>query len=124
MNEDFGPRGIFPKIEPPVNRFARNPLLPKRKSVTPNLDLSGSYRETNLLYLKRKVVATGNFRRSPGMRVKCEVEDLPCWAIVDTGASTSLVSRHMASLVGKPVNPLPRRLLGPIGNVMPIDGKL
>ena len=70
------------------------------------------------------VVATGNFRRSPGMWVKCEVEDLPCWAIVDTGASTSLISRHMASLVGKPVNPHPRRLLGPIGNVMPIDGKM
>ena len=70
------------------------------------------------------VVATGNFRRSPGMWVKCEVEDLPCWAIVDTGASTSLISRHVASLVGKPVNPHPHRLLGPIGNVMPIDGKM
>ena len=70
------------------------------------------------------VVATGNYRRSPGMWVKCEVEDLPCWAIVDTGASTSLLSRHMASLVGKPVNPHPHRLLGPIGNLMPIDGKM
>ena len=58
------------------------------------------------------------------MWVKCEVEDLPCWAIVDTGTSTSLISRHMASLVGKPVNPHPHRLLGPIGNVMPIDGKM
>ena len=70
------------------------------------------------------VVATGNFRRSPGMWVKSEVEDLPCWVIVDTGASTSLISRHMASLVGKPVNPHPHRLLGPIGNVMPTDGKM
>ena len=70
------------------------------------------------------VVATGNFRRSPGMWVKCEVEELPCWGIVDTGASTSLISRHMASLVGKPVNPHPHRLLGPIDNVMPIDGKM
>ena len=58
------------------------------------------------------------------MWVKCEVEDLPCWAIVDTGASTSLIIRHMASLVGKPVNPHPHGLLGPIGNVMPIDGKM
>ena len=58
------------------------------------------------------------------MCVKWEVEDLPCWAIVDTGASTSLISRNMASLVGKPVNPHPHRLLGPIGNVMPIDGKM
>ena len=70
------------------------------------------------------VVATGNFRPSPGMWVKCEIEDLPCWARVDTGASTSLVSRNMGSLVGKPVNPHPHRLLGPIGNVMPIDGKM
>ena len=30
----------------------------------------------------------------------------------------------MASLVGKPVNPHPHRLLGPIGNVMPIDRKM
>ena len=67
------------------------------------------------------VVATGNFRRSPGLWVKCEVKDLPCWAIVDTGASTSLISRHMASLVGKAVNPHPHRLLGPIGNVIPVD---
>ena len=58
------------------------------------------------------------------MWVKCEVEDLPCWAIVDAGASTSLISRHMASFVGKPVNLHPHRLLGPIGNVMPIDGKM
>ena len=58
------------------------------------------------------------------MWVKCEVEDQPCWAIVDTGASTSLVSHHMASLVRKLVNPHPHCLLGPIGNVMPIDGKI
>ena len=56
------------------------------------------------------------------MWVKCEVEYLPCWAIVDTGASTSLISRHMASFVGKPVKPHVHRLLGPIGNGMPIDG--
>ena len=68
------------------------------------------------------VVATGNFRQSPRIWVKCEVEDLPCWAIVDIGASTSLISRHKASLVGQPVNQ--HRLLGPIGNLMPIDGKM
>ena len=70
------------------------------------------------------VVATGNFRRSPGMWEKFKVEDLPCWAIVDNGASTSLIGRHMASLVGKPVKPHPHRLLGPIRNVMPIDRKM
>ena len=56
LNEDFGPGGVFPKNEPPVNRFARNPPPPlKRKSVTPNLNLSGSYGETNPLYLKREI---------------------------------------------------------------------
>ena len=58
------------------------------------------------------------------MWVKCEVEDLPCRAIVDTGASTSLISRNMASLVRKSVNPHLHRLLGPIGNVMAIDGQM
>ena len=58
------------------------------------------------------------------MWVKCEVEDLPCWAVVDTGANTSLISRHMASFVGEPVNSHPHHLLGPTGNVMPIGGKM
>ena len=58
------------------------------------------------------------------MWVKCEVEDLPSWATLDTGANTIIVSHHLASLVGKPVNPQPHRLLRPIGNVMPIVGKL
>ena len=70
------------------------------------------------------IVAIGNFWQSPGMWVKCEIEDLPCWAIGDTGPSTSLFSRHMASFVGKHLNPHLHRLLGPIGNVMPIDGKM
>ena len=69
------------------------------------------------------VVATGVFRRSPGTLVNCEVDDLLCRAILDTGASTSLIGRHMASLFGKPVSPHPHFLLDPIGNVMPIDEK-
>ena len=126
MNEDFDPGGAFPKNEPRLNRFARN--LPLETKIS-NAEL-GSLRilqrnEPVVFEAKNtdepNVVATGIFRRSPGMWVKCEVEDLPCWAIVDTGAGTSLINRHMASLVGKPVNPHPHRLLGPIGNVMPID---
>ena len=130
MNEDFGPGGVFPKNEPHVNRFARNP--PPFETQISNFE-PGSLR---ILHRNEPVVfeaknsdepnflATGNFRRSPGMWVKCEVEDLPCWAIVDTGASTSLIGGHLASFVGKPVNPHPHRLLGPIGNVMPIGGKM
>ena len=130
MDEEFGSGGVFPKIEPPVNRFARNTPF---KTETVNGE-PGSLRilqrnepvvfEAKSLVDEPSVVATGSFRRSPGMWVKCKVEDLPCWAIVDTGASTSSISRHMACLVGKPVNTRPHRSLGPIGNVMPIDGKM
>ena len=129
MNEDFGPGGVFPKNEPPPNRFARNPPFETKISIGEPGSLRVLQRNEPVVFEAKNtdepsVVATGNFRRSRGMWVKCEVEDLPCWAIVDTGASTSLISRHMASLVGKPVNPHPHRLLGPIGNVMPIDGKM
>ena len=54
MNEEFGPGGIIPKNEPPVDRFARNPPL-KNQPLTPKLDRLGSYRETKPLFLKRKV---------------------------------------------------------------------
>ena len=129
MNEDFGPGGVFPKNEPPVNRFARSPPFETQTVNAEPGSLRILQRNEPVVFEAKgsdepSVVATGNFRRSPGMWVKCEVEDLPCWAIVDTGGSTSLISRHIASLVGKPVNPHPHRLLGPIGNVMPIDGKI
>ena len=84
MNEDFGPVGVFPKNEPPVNRFARNP--PPFETQIVNAE-TGSFRilQRNELVAfearntdESSVVATGNFRRSPGMWVKCEVEDLPC----------------------------------------------
>ena len=129
MNEDFGPGGVFPKKEPPVNRFARNPLFETQISNAESGSFSILQRNEPVVFEAKNtdepsVVATGNFRQSPGMWVKYEFEELPCWAIVDTGASTSLSSRHMASLVGQPVNPHPHRLLGPIGIVMPIDGEM
>ena len=129
MNEDFGAGGVFTKNETPVNRFARNPPF-ETQTVNAEPESLRILQTNEPVVLEARntdepnAVATGNFRGSPGMWVKCEVEDLPCWAIVDTGASTSLISRHMASLFGKPVNPHPHRLLGPIGNVMPIDGKM
>ena len=129
MNENFGPGGVFPKNGPPINRFARNPPFEKQTVNAEPGSLRILQRNEPVVFEAKNtdepiVVAQGNFRRSPGMWVKCEVEDLPCWAIVDNVASTSLISRHMASLVGKAVNPHPHRLLGPIGNVMPIDGKM
>ena len=129
MNEDFGPGGVFPKNEPPVNRFARNPLFETQTVNTKPASFWILHRKEPVVFEAKNtdepsVVATGNFRRSPGMWVNCEVEELRCWATVDTGESFSLNSGHMASFVQKPVNPHPHRLLGPIGNVMPIDGKM
>ena len=129
MNEDFGPGGLFPKIEHPVNRFARNASFETQTVNAEPGSLRILQRNEPAVFEARNtdepsVVATGNFRRSPGMWVKCEVEGPPCWAIVDTGKNTSLISRYMASLVGKPVTPHPHPLLRPLGNVMPIDGKM
>ena len=129
MNDDFGPGGIFPNYESPVFRFARIPPF-KTQAINAAPGSLRILQSNDPVVFEVKstdepsVVATGNFRRSPGMWVKCEAEDLPCWAIVDAGASTSLISRHMASLVGKPVYPHANRLLGPIGIVMPIDRKM
>ena len=89
MNEDCGPGGVFPKNEHPVNHFARNPPFETQT-------VNAESRSSRILQRKEavvseakstdelRVVATGNLRRSPGLGVKCEVEDLPCWAIVDT----------------------------------------
>ena len=131
MNEDFGPGDVFPKKLTHCQSLCTKPP-PLFQTLTVNAEpgpVKILQRNEPVVFEAKNtdepsVVATGNFRRSPGMWVKCENEDLPCWAIADTGASTSLVSRHVASLVGKPVNPHPHRLLGPIGNVMPIDGKM
>ena len=45
-----------------------------------------------------------------------------CWAIVDTDASRSLMSRSLASEIGNTILPYDHNLFGPIGNVIPIDG--
>ena len=99
MNEDSGPGGVFPKNEPPLNRFARNPPFETQISNAEPGSFRILQRNEPVVFEARNtdepnVVATGNLGRSFGMWVKCEVEDLPCWAIVDTGASTSLISRH------------------------------
>ena len=89
MNEDFGPGGVFPKNEPPPNRFARNPPFETKISNGEPGSLRILQRNEPVVFEAKNadepsVVAIRKFRRSPGMWVKCEVEDLPCWAIVDT----------------------------------------
>ena len=69
-----------------------------------------------------EAVASGENARGSGMWVPVQVENQPCWAIVDTGASRSLMSRSLASEIRNPILPYDHNLFGPIGNVIPIDG--
>ena len=69
-----------------------------------------------------EAVASGEIARGSGMWVPVQVENQPCWAIVNTGASRSLMSRSLASEIGNPILPYDHNLFGPIGNVIPIDG--
>ena len=64
--------------------------------------------------------AAGNFRRGPG---SCEVDELPNWAKVSTGASTILNTRHMAFVVEELLIPRLHRLLGRIEIVMRMVGR-
>ena len=131
MNEDLkilGQVELFSKNEPLVSRFAQNSPL-ETQGIAPETGFVRIvHRNPTVFDAKSKdepnVAATGKFRQSPKMWVKNEVGDPPCWAIVDIGASTSLISRHMASVVKKLVNTNPHRLLGPIGKVMAIVGKM
>ena len=86
MNEDFGPGGVFPKNDPPSIALHETP--PPQPSETQTVNAGpGSFkilqRNEPIVFEARNtdepsVVATGNFRRSPGKWVKCEVEDLCC----------------------------------------------
>ena len=56
------------------------------------------------------------------MWVPVQVENQPCWAIVDTGAIRSLMSRSFASEIGNPILPHDHNFFGAISNVIHIDG--
>ena len=51
-----------------------------------------------------------------------EVESLRCCAMIDTGASRSLMSLELAKSIGDPIAPNPSRLTGPIANEMSTKG--
>ena len=69
-----------------------------------------------------EAVASGEIAGGSGMWVPVQAEKQPFWAIVDTGASRSLMSRSLASEIGNPILPYDHNLFGSIGNVIPIDG--
>ena len=51
-----------------------------------------------------------------------EVESLCCWAMIDSGASRSLISLEIAKTFCNPIAPIPSRLTGPTANEMPTKG--
>ena len=69
-----------------------------------------------------EAVASGKIMRGSGMWVPVQVKNQPCWAVLDAGASRTLMSRSLASEIGHPILPYDHNLFGPIGNVIPNDG--
>ena len=51
-----------------------------------------------------------------------EVENRQFWAVIDTGASRSLMSLELAKAIGIPTTSHASCLIGPIANEMPTKG--
>ena len=129
MNEEFGPGHFFPKTpSPPVDN-------PHRKTVFENpSSLPGSVKildKSDPLAHKKITqegvsahIASGNYAPGIALLVPYKVEGQRCWAIVDTGASKSLISRGLAAELGNAITPHQNRLLGPVGNVIPTQGTM
>ena len=67
-------------------------------------------------------VAHSKYVPGATLLIPYEVESLRCWAMIDTGASRSLMSLELAKTDGNPIAPNPSRLTGPIANEMPTKG--
>ena len=140
MCKDVGPGGFLPQNEPqtshdPAQAFTNDhpridvPLTRESEPQTAKI-----LRKNDPVFFEVKctdkrcrdkeseAVASGEIARGSGMWVPVQVENQPCWAIVDTGASRSLMSRNLATEIGNPILPYDHNLFGPIGNVIPIDG--
>ena len=140
MCKDVGPGGFRPQNEPqtaheppqafineqprikvPLTRES-DPQTPKILSKNDPVIFEVKCTDKRCRDKESEAVASGEIARGSGMWVPVQVENQPCWAIVDTGASRSLMSRSLASEIGNPILPYDHNLFGPIGNVIPIDG--
>ena len=140
MCKDLGPGGFLPQNEPQtshdppqafINEHPRNEVPLTRES-EPQTARVFSKSDPVVFEVKctdercrdkeSEAVASGEIARGSGMWVPVQVENQPCWVIVDTGASRSLMSPSLASDIGNPILPYDHNLFGPIGNVIPIDG--
>ena len=140
MCKDVGPGGFFPPSEPqtlldPPTTFVSeqprpevlltcgsDPQTPKILSKTDPIIFEVKCNDKRCRDKESEAVASGETVRGSGMWIPVQVENQPFGAIVDTGASRSLMSRSLASEIGNPILPYDHNLFGSIGNVIPIDG--
>ena len=140
MCEDFGPGGFLPQNEPQTSHDPPQAFTNEHPRIEVPLTRESEPQTAKILRKSDPVifevkctdkrcrdkeseaVASGEIARGSGMWVPVQVQNQPCWAIVDTGASRSLMSRSLASEIGNPILPYDHKLFGPIGNVIPIDG--
>ena len=138
MCQESGPGGFYTNIEPPnvnsplVEPFETgfNSLEPRSVKILPKGDpeelenfngVKNAWAKSN----ERKpphAIAAGKFVKGSGLLVSYQVEDQCCWAIVDTGASNSLISSTLATELGNEIVSNQSSLIGPVGNVMSTKG--
>ena len=66
--------------------------------------------------VKLRKLAHSQYIPGATLLIPYEVENLRGWAMIDTGASRSLMSLELAKTIGNPIAPNPSRLTGPIAN--------
>ena len=140
MCKDVGPGGFLPQNEPQTPQDPPQAFVDERPRIEAPLIRESEPQTAKILskndpvifevkctdtrcrHKESEAVASGETARASGMWIAVQVENQLCWAIVDTGASRSLMSRNLASEIGNPILPYDHKLFGPIGNVIPIDG--
>ena len=129
MCDEFGPGGFFPKEShtpvvnsPPIQNLFEDKqaepgsvnILSKKVPEFPNQARSDE--------VKSRKLTQSQYTPGATLLIPYEVESLRCWAMIDTGASRSLMSLELAKTIGNPIAPNPSRLTGPIANEMPTKG--
>ena len=140
MCKDLGAGGFLPQNEPQTSHDPAKPFINEHPRIEVPLTCESEPQTAKVLSKndpvifevkctdrrcrdkKSEAVASGELVRGSGIWLPVQVENQLCWAIVDTGASRSLMSGSLASEIGNPILPHDHNLFGPIGNVIPIDG--
>ena len=135
---ESGPGGFYIKIEPPnvnsplvkTSENGFDSLEPESVKILPKKDLEelekfngvrNSCAKTNDIEAPHTIAAR-KFVKGSGLLIPYQVDDQRCWAIVDTGASNSLIRSTLATELGNEIVPNQSSLIGPVGNVMSTKG--